>query len=1151
MSWDDITDAFGFGEKTVDKLAEASKKAADELGETGKESEKAAKKLAELGGFQIGDTDAYGRAVAAVVAKELGKQKAAQEGKAGNVEYEEKQARDIMQGGAGGDWHRKYQAGLRGGELRAVGEKEARATLGEVPENQVKGLGADIEQISSEADIRRTQELNNQYEAVASLSEKIRSSNDKIAQVQAMITGEVRSAIGLHQENISNIHLQKKALESVEQALKESSQSGKTSAEAQETISKLMSGQGYTADQITRALQTTHGMQSAIKDIQAKKAELTSQEYEQQKKIADILQIQSTLAAQETSKLESQIALAKAQYLGAAPALDLQLQVLDAIDKERIENEKQMQFQKNILRGDKDNVDAKMRLNDLDIKNNNLLTKKYEITKNLREGYLDAMAAFTNVEGAFSKLILSQDVGLEELQKNLKASASITKGAIGAGGDKPMVEFKPGGGLNVASTEEWKKTALRYDPHALDAKRAMGNVAGVVGETAGGHEYQAAAETQRITGGGMQTAIGADTMKMAADAIKQAGSGRDDQLKAGIEALTTRGVSEETAKSQVEAMISPAGPAGPVTGGGGEGVSKEVVENLKMLNENMIGYVAEGSLRARLAGDAVGMKGGAEIADGIMKAGAMGKGKDTGPATHSDASKLGKANEKAATEAKASSKKSDDVAKDGLNKQIESDKKKADEQKRALDQTAKEGKQKVGDKSGGKVADDIQKQKEEYIGKIRATERAWLAEQKKNPTSKLMKEMAAPTEVGLGKRGKGAAFAKPGAAGAGPAAAGRSENIFDVMARAGTPAARKKMEEASAADAKHQASLREAYLNKKKGAKPSAPGMAGKGEGLSPAAQAEYKELQAKAAAEKEAKKAITPIVQGQGAKPKPTQVMDDEPVWGKASGGRIPGYGGGDSVPSLLEPGEFVINKKSAAAYKGLLHSINSNRFAAGGGVPDGLFSTPGPLRTEKEKAGTEKKPVSVKVESMSEKAKREAEESHKEAIKGAAAAPAAGLQERAVVSEVQNQVAGAGPGLDGGTLRAGIGGQDIAQGKWVMPKEYASGGKIPGYGGGDSVPSMLEPGEFVINKKAATAHRELLRSINSNRFAAGGVVPSPELARAGGGGFAPKFAINVRGDSVNKIMASVVHQMSGTLNSMMSPTGTTGRFFDLPRSG
>lgn len=56
-----------------------------------------------------------------------------------------------------------------------------------------------------------------------------------------------------------------------------------------------------------------------------------------------------------------------------------------------------------------------------------------------------------------------------------------------------------------------------------------------------------------------------------------------------------------------------------------------------------------------------------------------------------------------------------------------------------------------------------------------------------------------------------------------------------------------------------------------------------------------------------------------------------------RQSGGAIPGVGSGDHVPALLEPGEFVLNKRAAAA-AGLHNLSNFNsRFATGGSVGGG----------------------------------------------------------------------------------------------------------------------------------------------------------------------------------------------------------------------
>ena len=50
--------------------------------------------------------------------------------------------------------------------------------------------------------------------------------------------------------------------------------------------------------------------------------------------------------------------------------------------------------------------------------------------------------------------------------------------------------------------------------------------------------------------------------------------------------------------------------------------------------------------------------------------------------------------------------------------------------------------------------------------------------------------------------------------------------------------------------------------------------------------------------------------------------------------GGTIPGTGNTDTVPAMLTPGEFVVNKEATRNNLGLLKSINAQRFNKGGGV-------------------------------------------------------------------------------------------------------------------------------------------------------------------------------------------------------------------------
>ena len=94
-----------------------------------------------------------------------------------------------------------------------------------------------------------------------------------------------------------------------------------------------------------------------------------------------------------------------------------------------------------------------------------------------------------------------------------------------------------------------------------------------------------------------------------------------------------------------------------------------------------------------------------------------------------------------------------------------------------------------------------------------------------------------------------------------------------------------------------------------------------------------------------------------------------------------------------------------------------------------------------------------------------------------------------------------GIGGSFFGDLLNAGAGAL------WGMfgggPNKLASGGFVsgPGSGTSDSIPAMLSNGEFVINAKSTAKYFDLLKSLNENKFAAGGLVGSPVVAYASGG--------------------------------------------------
>ena len=70
------------------------------------------------------------------------------------------------------------------------------------------------------------------------------------------------------------------------------------------------------------------------------------------------------------------------------------------------------------------------------------------------------------------------------------------------------------------------------------------------------------------------------------------------------------------------------------------------------------------------------------------------------------------------------------------------------------------------------------------------------------------------------------------------------------------------------------------------------------------------------------------------------------------------------------------------------------------------------------------------------------------------------------------------------------------------TIPKRFNSGNLVPGTGNTDTVPAMLTPGEFVINKEATAANLPLLQAINQGSL--GGTVSSEQ----GGYGLRPSAA-------------------------------------------
>jgi TP901 family phage tail tape measure protein len=84
------------------------------------------------------------------------------------------------------------------------------------------------------------------------------------------------------------------------------------------------------------------------------------------------------------------------------------------------------------------------------------------------------------------------------------------------------------------------------------------------------------------------------------------------------------------------------------------------------------------------------------------------------------------------------------------------------------------------------------------------------------------------------------------------------------------------------------------------------------------------------------------------------------------------------------------------------------------------------------------------------------------------------------------------------------------IGLSKWDLPsiKTLATGGRLSGYGGGDIVPALLEPGETVIDKQRSKKYASLFGMMGVRGYAGGGIVDTGKMVLAAATGNQTAFA-------------------------------------------
>lgn len=324
-----------------------------------------------------------------------------------------------------------------------------------------------------------------------------------------------------------------------------------------------------------------------------KRAEATSAIVGLEAKINDNAEKGVNIFSEQKSQAEARLQLAESElnlsqqlYLGIGPTLDAQKNVLNALEDQLGILEKQMAIAQQQIAEGKNVYQNQKLLAQLQGQKNGLVAKELQMTKNLREGYLDAMGAFTNVEGAFSKVILRREQGMGAILRQFGGPGGAKAGLLGNGLDNPMARREAGTGqlqYNQGSADQLYKLAGYDNPlnrthiggaaaaqgagaeDAAAAASLMGKGGVTTGSTGGGSVGGGAATGEGSLNVLVNTAndqmsavqkLNEDMPKNVAEGIKMAGGlSQPSQSEKRIVEQEKKNVEEEKKNKKIEKEV--------------------------------------------------------------------------------------------------------------------------------------------------------------------------------------------------------------------------------------------------------------------------------------------------------------------------------------------------------------------------------------------------------------------------------------------------------------------------------------------------------------------------------------------------------------------------------------------------------------------
>jgi len=959
----------------------------------------------------------------------------------------------------------------------------------EHPEQVAMAAAAEKKAKSDQNEITARQDINRHYQMQKMLAESITQTAQAQIEYALKYENDVAAALGWIEKQRSALDL---TLSSAEKLL-EITMQNKTAAEKQLKTDEDAARAKLTGEELEKALVSIYERRQALIAKEAVQHQNITQAKTQHRGL-DMLAI--TSLDHRRSLIESQVGLAESElqlnqqlYMGLGPTIESQMKIVDLMENQIALIEEQLATAEQTVAEGKGTIEIEKKIYQLRLQKNQAVSKEIEMTKNLREGYLDAMGAFTNIEGSFAKIITKREQGMGELIRQFGVQGGAKTGAGGAGTNSPMASWQAGGKFEFAGTAAMNKNADTYGINEPIVRNRVG--AAQASKASGTDDFFAAA------GAGMTSV----KTEAETEIAKRINSGQASGPKL---------------IDSVPGGASPTAGAGPNANLINVAKDDPTVAAILTLDKNMPDHVMNGVIKASGA-DLLGVKAGGSTVpmakpDGLKTtpAAAAAAAAATTPAAAAAAAAAAAKNENkglafgatgnaadiARGKAEHASPEQITQAIEKLNKQI----------------SETENKIKSGPGDANKNAASLAKDQDDRRRLMALQQQDQLVAKKQANLEAAKKSMETnrpmPSQnMGTSKEDKAARMAKIAEMPkkAAEARAAKDKMLLDSLQ--------------GRMDARKEEIATSAQIN----------------------AERKKKELAQKIAASKDAK--TKEALQKQFASVTPEQTT-----------------GGLDKLKQDIEVQQKKAAASQAAAEKfkekapdaKVPQAIKEADYAKNMGISGGLVENK--TKQQMQDEGAVATAAFLK--------------SNKEQIKALTASTQAYENQRTATQDVINVSEMWGASMKKDMLRA----QQAAmapitemakiaeEGDFEAPSPSdpvyaASGGFIPGTGDKDSVPAMLMPGEFVMNKESSKRYGWLLERLNANKYADGGFVgglasmPSAATAMAGGGGgggFSPNISINAKGDSINKITKMVTNQLSSQLNKMMTPSGSSGRFFD-----